>query len=205
MPYSDFTVKKVQEVFQVQLHETTGLFAGIPKKDASPHLLETLKENVPLAASINTEKARSELIIAPILVEMKKQHKGNLSLFSGVELNVDREKELSGFCDFLLSRSPEQLYVRSPIVMIVEAKNENIMSGMGQCIAEMIAAEIFNEQESDGAADCINRSYGVITSGNLWRFLKLEGRDVHIDLDDYGIKELASILGILSAMVALQA
>lgn len=89
--------------------------------------------------------------------------------------------------------------------MIVEAKNENIMSGLGQCIAEMIAAEIFNEQESNGADNRINKSYGVITSGNLWRFLKLEGGDVHIDLDDYGIKELAHILGILSAMVALQA
>ncbi len=76
MPYSDFTVKKVQEVFQVQLHETTGLFAGLPQKEASSHLLETLRDNVSLAASINTEKARSELIIAPILVEIKKQHKG---------------------------------------------------------------------------------------------------------------------------------
>ena len=201
MPYSDFTVKKVQEAFQIQLHETTGLFADLPKKEASSHLLETLRENVSLAASINTEKARSELVIAPILVEIKKQHKGNLSLFSGVELIVDREKELSGFCDFLLSRSPEQLYVRSPIVMIVEAKNENIMSGLGQCIAEMIAAEIFNKQEGE----TIDRSYGVITSGNLWRFLKLEGQDVHIDLDDYGIKELSGILGILSAMVELKA
>jgi len=201
MPYSDFTVKKVQEVFQVKLHETTGLFSGLPKKEASSHLLETLKENVPLAASINTEKARSELIIAPVLVEIKKQHKGDLSLFSGVELTVDRERELSGFCDFLLSRSAEQLYVRSPVVMIVEAKNENIMSGLGQCIAEMIAAGIFNEQEDKS----IDRSYGVITSGNLWRFLKLEGQDVHIDLDDYGIKELSRILGILSAMVELKA
>lgn len=201
MPYSDFTVKKVQEAFQIQLHETTGLFAGIPGKEASAHLFETLRGNVPLAASINTEKARSELIIAPILVEIKKQHKEVLSLFSGVELTVDREKELSGFCDFLFSRSPEQLYVRAPVVMIVEAKNENIMSGLGQCIAEMIAAEMFNEQEGDS----INKSYGVITSGNLWKFLKLEGRDVFIDLDDYGIKELAGILGILSAMVELTA
>ncbi|RWX43969.1 hypothetical protein H206_03609 [Candidatus Electrothrix aarhusensis] len=201
MPYSDFTVKKVQEVFQVKLHETTGLFSGLPKKEASSHLLETLKENVSLATAINTEKARSELIIAPILVEIKKQHKGDLSLFSGVELTVDRDKDLNGFCDFLLSRSSEQLYVRSPIVMIVEAKNENIMSGLGQCIAEMIAAGIFNEREGES----IDKSYGVITSGNLWRFLKLEGQDVHIDLDDYGIKELSEILGILSAMVELKA
>ncbi|MGB5687611.1 MAG: hypothetical protein WBM35_17515 [Candidatus Electrothrix sp.] len=200
MPYSDFTVKKVQEVFQVKLRETTGLFADLPKKEASSHLLETLRENVSLAAAINTEKARS-LIIAPILVEIKKQHKGDLSLFSGVELTVDRDKDLNGFCDFLLSRSSEQLYVRSPIVMIVQAKNENIMSGLGQCIAEMIAAGIFNEREGES----IDKSYGVITSGNLWRFLKLEGQDVHIDLDDYGIKELSEILGILSAMVELKA
>jgi hypothetical protein len=75
------------------------------------------------------------------------------------------------------------------------------MSGLGQCIAEMIAAGIFNEQEDKS----IDRSYGVITSGNLWRFLKLKGQDVHIDLDDYGIKELREILGILSAMVELKA
>ncbi|MCW5205585.1 hypothetical protein VU08_01450, partial [Desulfobulbus sp. F5] len=67
MPFSDFTIKKVQEMFQVQLHETSGLFAHLPPKEASAHLRETLFDNVPLAASINTEKARSELIIAPVL------------------------------------------------------------------------------------------------------------------------------------------
>ena len=78
----------------------------------------------------------------------------------------------------------------------------NAPDRMLECgIAEMIAAEIFNKQEGE----TIDRSYGVITSGNLWRFLKLEGQDVHIDLDDYGIKELSGILGILSAMVELKA
>jgi hypothetical protein len=199
MPYSDFTVKKVQEIFQVRLHETSGLFAHLAPKDASGHLRETLSDNVPLAASINTEKARSELIIAPILVEIRKQHRNMISLFSGVELTVDRARDLNGFCDFIISGSPEQLYLRSPLVVLVEAKNENIMSGLGQCMAEMIAAKMFNEKESGTAG----KNYGVVTSGNIWKFLKFESQDMYIDLDDYGIKELASILGILSAMVDL--
>jgi hypothetical protein len=201
MPFSDFTVKKVQEVFQVRLHEKSGLFAHLAPKEASRHLWETLSDNVPLAGAINTEKARSELIIAPILVEIRKQHRNMISLFSGVELTVDRARDLNGFCDFIISGSPEQLYLRSPLVVLVEAKNENIMSGLGQCMAEMIAAKMFNEEESGTAG----KNYGVVTSGNIWKFLKLEEQDVHIDLDDYGIKELASILGILSAMVELNA
>lgn len=201
MPYSDFTVKRVQEAFQIQLSEEPGLFARLPPQEASAHLRETLTENVPLAVSNNTEKARSELIIAPILVELRKLHRHSVSLFSGVELTVDRERDLNGFCDFIISRSPEQLYLRSPLVVLVEAKNENIMSGMGQCMAEMIAARIFNEQEGAAAG----KIYGVITSGNLWKFLKLEGEVMQIDLDDYGIKELNSILGILSAMVGMKA
>ncbi len=103
MPYSDFTVKKVQETFQLRLHETSGLFVHLPPKEASPHLVETLAENIPLAVSINTEKARSELIIAPVLVELRKQHRHRVSLFSGVELTVDRERNLNGFCDFIIS------------------------------------------------------------------------------------------------------
>ncbi len=90
--------------------------------------------------------------------------------------------------------------MKSLLVVLVEAKNENIMSGLGQCIAEMIAVKMFNEQEGRAAS----KNYGVITSGNVWKFLKLEGDDAHIDLDEYSIKELANILGILSAMIELK-
>ncbi|MCB2264112.1 MAG: hypothetical protein LGR52_14425, partial [Candidatus Thiosymbion ectosymbiont of Robbea hypermnestra] len=165
------------------------------------HLADILKENIPLATSINTEKARSELIISPILVELRKIFDRKISLFSGIELNIDKEKELNGFCDFIISLSPEQLFLKSPILTIVEAKNENIMSGLGQCIAEMIASKIFNENEGNTK----NSIYGVVTSGSLWKFLKLVKNEVHIDLDDYGIKELGKIMGILSGMVEQRA
>lgn len=117
----------------------------------------------------------------------------------GVEFNVDKEQALTGFCDFMISLSPEQLFVEAPVIAVVEAKNENIMSGLGQCIAEMVAVQLFNEKESNE----VPSTYGVVTSGIGWKFLKLENSTVHIDLSDYSLEsEPEKIIGILSAMVS---
>ena len=158
-------------------------------------------ENVPLAVAINTEKARSELIVTNILVEIRKRFDRKISFFSGLEFNVDRERDLAGFCDFIVSLSPEQLFLNAPVVTMVEAKNENLMHGLGQCTAEMVAARIFNEQEGND----IPRIYGVVTSGTAWKFIKLENGTVHIDLRDYSIDNPAKIIGILSKMIKQKA
>lgn len=81
-----------------------------------------LAEYVPLARAINTEKARSELMIANILVEARKRLNHQISLFSGIEFNVDKASDLNGFCDFMISASPEQLMLNAPVITIVEAK-----------------------------------------------------------------------------------
>ena len=197
MPYSNFTLKKVQQQFGIEIVETNHLFSLAESKSISAHLQETLADNVSLAIAINTEKARSDLIIAPVLIELRKVFHKKISVFSGIELTVDKEKDLTGFCDFIISQSPEQLFLKSPVITVVEAKNENIMSGLGQCAAEMIAARLFNEQENTP----LNTLYGVITSGNVWKFLKLENNTLSIDLDDYGIKDIGQIIGILCAMI----
>jgi len=64
---------------------------------------------------------------------------------------------------------------------------------MGQCIAEMVAAQIFNQQ-SENAIEII---YGAVTSGTNWRFLTLEQNTVYIDNVEYYIKEIGKILAIL--------
>jgi hypothetical protein len=151
-----------------------------------------------LAGAINTEKARSELIIAPVLLEVKHRFVDPVSLFSGVDVTVDTTQGLGGVCDFLISRSPEQLFVRAPILTLVEAKNENLKSGFAQCMAEMVAAQLFNQREGNE----IETIYGAITIGTLWRFLKLSGQVVEIDLTEYFIKDIGKILGILFAMVS---
>ncbi len=65
------------------------------------------------------------------------------------DFNVDSEKGLTGFCDFIISSSSERLFVSAPVMMLVEAKKEDIISGLGQCVAEMVAAQIFNEREGN--------------------------------------------------------
>jgi len=150
---------------------------------------------------VNTEKARSEFIIAGVLLELRRRFDHRISLFSGIEFNVDRERNLNGFCDFLVGGTPEQLILVAPLIAVVEAKNENIVGGLGQCVAEMMAARIFNEREQGRG----NTVYGVVTTGTAWRFLRLAEGTVTIDLNDYFIDRPELILGILSAMVELRA
>ncbi|BBC22401.1 hypothetical protein [Pseudanabaena sp. ABRG5-3] len=202
MAYSDFDLKKVKQNLRVNLIEKENLFIGIKSVEITAYLKESLAENIPLARAINTEKARSELIIANILVELRKILQHKISLFSGIEFNVDKDKGLNGFCDFIISASPEQLMLCSPVVAVVEAKNENIIGGLGQCIAEMVAATIFNELEKD---ESVKRVYGVVTTGTTWKFLKMDGSDVYIDLDEYSIESPHKIIGILLAMVSQKA
>lgn len=193
MAYSDFTLSKVRKVFGLQIEEHIDLFANTTPVSCSDYLAGTLEENLPLAIAINTEKARSELIIMTVLLEIRRRSQVPISLFSGSEFNVDLEKGLGGFCDYLISKSKEQLTINVPIVAIVEAKNENIKGGLGQCVAEMFAAQLFNHQEEND----IQTIYGAVTTGELWKFLKLVGNVVLIDLKDYYINDIAKILGIL--------
>jgi len=193
MAYSDFTLSKVKKAFGLQIDEQIDLFADIPPLSCSELLTSTLQENLPLAIAINTEKARSELIIMPVLLELRRRSNVPISLFSGSEFNIDIEQGLAGFCDYIISKSKEQLTINFPVVAIVEAKNENIKGGLGQCIAEMLAAQLFNQQEGN----LITTIYGAVTTGELWKFLKLIGNIVSIDLTDYYITDREKILGIL--------
>lgn len=193
MAYSDFTLAKVKEDFGLTLDETHNLFAGVEEVEPTDLLKQTLNEYLPLATAINTEKARSELIIAPILTEVRRQLKYQISLFSGTEFNVDQTKGLTGFCDFILSGSREQFYISAPVIMIAEAKNENIKGGLGQCIAAMIATQLFNNK----AQNEIKTIYGAVTSGTVWRFITLEESNVFIDSTEYYVDRVGKILGIL--------
>jgi hypothetical protein len=194
MTYNQLTLEIVEQELGITLSETMGLFAQIPEIEYSNFLKECLTEFVPLALAINTGKSRSELIIMPILVELRKHFKSQISLFSGKEFNVAPERGLTGFCDFLISLSPEQLLIKAPIVTLVEAKNDNIQSGLGQCIAEMVAAQLFNQQHNT----LIQTVYGCVTTGTNWKFMQLQETTVEIDLNEYFLNDIGKILGILS-------
>ncbi|OUL20358.1 hypothetical protein BV378_30120 [Nostoc sp. RF31YmG] len=198
MAYSDFKLSEIIDSFALIIHESSGLFASVQEQECSELLSTILKENVDLAVAISSEKARSEMIISPIMLEIRRKFNYQISLFSGVDFTVDSQRGLNGFCDFILSLSSEQLLVRSPVIVLVESKNENLRSGLAQCIAEMVAAQFFNERSQNQ----IKSIYGAVTIGTIWQFLKLEGNIVSIDLSEYYIKDIKKILGILYSAIA---
>ena len=197
MSYSDFSLSSVKKAFQLHLIEQIDLFRSTPDLNPSPLLTTILKDNLQIALASNTEKSRSEMIIAPILIDLRKQLENHISIFSGINFTVDPSQGLNGNCDFLISYSQELMLLTAPIITLVEAKKEDLNSGLGQCIAEMIAAQRFNEQEGNE----ITEIYGVITSGTIWKFLKLVENQVFLDLTEYYLTNLPKILGILSIPV----
>ena len=201
MAYSSFTLSSVKSTFGVTTNEIEDLFADIASVQPSELLQQSLKDQVPLAGVINTEKARSELIIMPMLMDVRRQlHRPMhhpIAIFSGSNFEVDPSKGLDGRCDFILSGSAEQYYIARPVLTVVEAKNESIPSGLGQCAATMIAADLVNHRDVDTPPPPLRPMYGAVTTGTVWKFLKLEGQAIFIDVQDYYIKEVDKILGIL--------
>lgn len=114
MAYRDFTLPELKRRFHLTVEETRNLFAETPEADLPRVLAATLARYLPLAVNVNTEKARSELVIAPILVEFKLLHQDRISLFSGIDFTVDEAAGLKGRCDYILARSPEQLALTTP-------------------------------------------------------------------------------------------
>ncbi len=193
MAYNTFTLSKAKKDFDLVTVESENLFKDVGSIEPSALLIELLEEYLPLARAISTEKAKSELLVIPILVEIRKILSRKISLFSGSLFNVDISLGLTGYVDFLITLSEEMYAISSPVVTLVEAKNDLITSGIGQCVAEMVAAQIFNKKQDNH----LSTIYGVVTTGTAWLFLKLEEKTVYIDNQEYYIDNLGKIMGIL--------
>jgi hypothetical protein len=197
MSYSRFTSEELNEKFGIEQSFQTALFATVKARSVSAWLKQTIDLNLDFALEQGTEKARSEYIIAPVFSELRQQSKKQISIFSGIEFNVDRQNKLTGECDFLISRSHIQTFLKEPVVVAVEAKRQDFEKGYVQCTAEMIAAKIFNEQKGNQ----VSVMYGCVTTGNVWQFLVLDEKQVFIDTTALDITEdIERIFGILWAM-----
>ncbi len=201
MAYSDWTLATVKKAFDIEEVNAAGIFSDIEPVAPSAHLATTLERNVPLAFAMGTEKAKSELIVSAVLVELWEHFDRSISFFSGIDFNIDAENGLTGVCDFLVSLSPAQFHLESPAIVLVEAKRDNLTIGLGQCVAEMVAAQRFNAEQGND----IPRVYGATTSGIEWVFLKLEGKKLQLDMAAYTIERCDRILGVLASMVAQKA
>ena len=201
MTYNTFTLKEIKKRFGVnsRIIDEQVILGEHQSIEVSDWLKETLDYNVPLALAISTEKARSELIVMPILVELRKKTSDSISIFSGIDFTVDQANGLNGRCDYIVSLDKSQLELTAPIITLVEAKNDNINSGIGQCVAEMLAAKLFNENNNLS----ISTIYGVVTTGSIWKFLMLDNdkKEVLIENREMYIKDLPQILGVLLKII----
>jgi hypothetical protein len=196
MPYSSFTIAQVKRQFQIQV-VTEPFFGDVPTLTAGEWLTTLLAKSAPLAVTLGTEKVRSELIIAPLLFEFRELLDCQVSFFSGTDFSIDLESGLNGVCDFLLTRSTSEVSIEAPAIIIIEAKKGELNAGWGQCAAEMIAAQKFN----DASGQEIPTIYGSVTTGTMWQFLKLTGQVLTIDVTEYPLNPIDRILGILKWMV----
>ncbi len=196
MAFQNFTFPKVIQDLALTYSETD-LFAQLTPVPVRPELLAQVIDGNNFASAINTEKARSEFVIAPVLWELRRLHPGHFGLFSGIELDADASRGLNGVCDFVITKSPYQHLVSAPLITIVEAKNDNLRTGLGQCIAAMVAAQLLNQ----AAQVTIAAVYGAVTTGDAWEFLRLQGSEVTLDVVEYRIESLGKILGIFGHII----
>jgi len=199
MPYLDYTMDRLTGQFDFKFMDVPDLFKMVRKLDPSARLANLLKDYLPLALANANEKAASEFLIAPVLLEARSRLGRRTSLFSGSNFDVDSELGLEGTCDFLLSRSAMQLFLEPPVVVIVEAVSDDLDAGPPSCLAGMIAAAIFNDRGKSPTP----MIYGAVTSGTTWRFLLADSYNfIILDGTDYYIDEdLSKILGIIQFML----
>ena len=143
-----------------------------------------------------SEKARSEFIVVPILLAAREISGDRFAIFSGQRLDVDPDRGLIGECDFILALAPSLPPLHAPIMTVVEAKKNDIEVGMGQCIAQMVAAFKFNE-----AAGLVKSPvYGCVTTGETWQFLRLADQTALLDRPRYYLDNVKGILSVLQAI-----
>ena len=193
LSYRTMTITYVIDTFRLTF-KRAHLFEHIVPVQPAEWLIQMLQRGRSLA--LISEKARSEFIVAPVLLNFR-ELAADINIYSGATFDVEPTQGLKGICDFIVSKSDPFPVVRSPVIMMVEAKQNDIEEALGQCAAEMVAARIFNHRQGN-PTEII---YGCITTGELWQFLKLVENSLILDEERIYIEKVDLILGMMKAMI----
>lgn len=194
MAYGDFSLDEIEMKFGVK-NRIEPIFAQLTPVSPSVNLLEALENAAELP--VRSEKARSESIVYPILLEMRKRNHKFFTIYSGDNLDIDKEKGLVGQCDFILAKDIKTFNLNYPIIQIVEAKRNDLEVGVPQCAAQLIGAKIFNQRKKIE----IERIYGCVTTGQEWLFMYLEDDEIIVDNKMYFLVEIEELLGAFQQML----
>jgi hypothetical protein len=198
MVYADFTLQIVKERFGLKIIDRP-FCESLPPAEPGGAFAKVFGDFFELGLVAQTDKARTEFLIAPILVNAASYMENTVKLFSGHDFDVDHAKGLNGYCDFIFSRSANNPFtIDTPVMTIVRPKEGILDDGWGPCVAQMLAAGIYNQNRDPS----ISVIYGCVTSGKRWQFLKLEGTELTIDINHYNLMPVQKILGILTWMLS---
>jgi hypothetical protein len=169
MAYGTFnSVAEVAKKFDIEVADKSTFFKE--NKLAIPHFLFFMVEkNLKDKISYVSEYAICETLIRPILDIVADNYA--LKVWSHIPYNVDKEKGLIGEPDYLIATKTKYGDMATPSLCIIEAKKENFDDGWTQALAAMIAS----------ASLTINTCYGIVTTGSIWQFAKLESSIFIID------------------------
>lgn len=196
MAYTDFTLEIAEAELGV-ICRPGEVFTNLQPVPPPSWLTDLLSRGMQLA--LVSEKARSEFIVAPLLLAVRESVGGAVAILSGQRLDVDAARKLQGECDFLLARSEPVPRLRAPLMAVVEAKKNDIDGGLGQCIAQMVAAQVYNER----AGQATEAMYGCVTTGEDWQFLRLVGTAVTLHRPRFYIDNVGLLLAAFGAAVRL--
>ena len=191
MAFRDFDFPDVQHALGLTLAEAD-LFGGVAAVDLPADFIKWMRGGIDLALAVNTEKARSEFIIALILFELRQLSAVGFGLFSGIEFDVDSARA-QRILRFHLDQVPLAVGADVPVVAIVEAKNDNLRTGLGQCIAAVVAAREFNTK----SAAQVPVVHGAVTTGKRMEVSAARRSGFDSRCGEYFVTELARIMGIL--------
>jgi hypothetical protein len=108
------------------------------------------------------------------------------------------DEELSGEPDYFFSASSDKVIdklINTPLLAVVEAKKQDFDEGWGQCLAEMIACQKINQDDSITV-------YCIVSTGIFWEFSKLEENSFTKHPLSYSISDPQKVFGNLDFVFA---
>lgn len=194
MAYRDFSLASLKEQLGVTNH-IGKLFEEVSPLAES----EKLRRDLQIASLLpaRSEKAKSELIVMPILIELMTQNNAFFTIYSGEILAADADRGLTDECDFILARNTGTFDIDVPMMIVVEAKKHDMDIGIPQCAAQMVGVQVFNQDRDEP----INTVYGCVTTADDWRFMKLTESRLTIDSQKYYLGDLNKLLGVFQRII----
>ena len=193
MAFTDFkSIQQAQKEFNIKYDEENYIdYEEIEPSSTFLEDFEFSRQNIDVFSS---EASRCENVIYPIIKDIYKHYVEKYSLWS--HKSISHDQMVTGTPDYMISTKSDlgKTILGIPILIIVEAKQNNFTEGWGQCLAELVAAQRINENEEITI-------HGIVTDGEMWHFGKLVGKLFTKNQTVLAISEMKKIFGAVSYLI----